>query len=168
MMDTVIKGYIRQITVTLFLLCCVVMPYEAFSAEQPAATSVTGAWLAEPVLGQLGLIQVSYTFKADGSFSQKLNMLSFCGRGAVTPDCEYFWFVTDGKYTVSGSVLRLHIEKKRDILKLQGQSVPRIRDDGGTPVPALVEYSIANDQGKLILTDKKGNAQTFLPENKRK
>lgn len=85
--------------------------------------------MAEPILGQLGYIQNTYAFKKDGKFSLKQDFKSFCGIGAVTPDCEYFWMVFEGIYSISGNSLVLHTTKGQHVQQRKGESKPIIRDE---------------------------------------
>ena len=166
-MNIVTKECFRVVVVVVFLLCSIGIPRWSLGAEQPAVTNVIGSWVAEPVLGQLGRIQVSYTFKADGSFSKKLDMLSFCGMGAVSPDCEYYWMVTEGNYSVAGSVVSLRSEKGKSIQLRRGQTHPVSSDL--KIKPQVEEFILKIEGGKLILTDKKkGESQIFVPGKTRK
>jgi hypothetical protein len=94
-----------------------------------AGGDVTGVWMSEPALGQLGYVQNTYTFKKDGKFSLKMDFKSFCGMGAVTPDCEYFWMVFEGDYLLSGNSLVLNTTKGQDIQQRKGEPKPIVRDD---------------------------------------
>ena len=82
---------------------------QAAEIEQVADVNIVGVWQSEPTFGQLGLIQSSYTFNADGSYSNKLDMMSFCVE-TFGHDCEYYWMVIDGGYSVKDGVLTLSIK----------------------------------------------------------
>lgn len=143
------------------LLLSIVLAPVSHAAEELVDFDITGSWASEPQLGQLGFVQVSYTFSRDGTFSQKVDFKSFCGMGAVTPDCDYFWNVLQGKYSLNDSVLKLHHEKARSHLKYQGKAEPVLRDMEMQPMTEEMRLSV--DQGRLVFTNKKGQAQIFSP-----
>lgn len=143
------------------LLCSIVLVPASYAAEELVDFDITGSWASEPQLGQLGFVQVSYTFGQDGTFSQKADFKSFCGMGAVTPDCDYFWNVSQGKYSLNGSVLKLHHEKANSHLKYQGKAEPVLRDMQMQPMTEEMQLGV--DQGKLVFTNKKGKTQVFSP-----
>lgn len=143
------------------LFCSVVILPPLWAEEDTADAGVTGSWIAEPALGQLGFIQVSFTFREDGLFSQKLNFVSFCGIGALVPDCEYFWTVSEGKYFLAGKIIHLRHEKARSVQLRKGQTAPQVNDMGMKPL--VEEFRFRINQGKLIFTDKNGKSQTFMP-----
>lgn len=143
------------------LLCSIVLAPVLHAAEELVDFDITGSWVSEPQLGQLGFVQVSYTFSRDGTFSQKVDFKSFCGMGAVTPDCDYFWNVSQGKYSLNGSILKLHHEKASSQLKYQGKAEPVLRDMKMKPMTEEVRLGV--DQGKLVFTSKQGKTQVFSP-----
>lgn len=152
-----IKGWVYPV----FLLLSIVLVPVLHAAEELVDFDITGSWASEPQLGQLGVVQISYTFSQDGTFLQKLDFKSFCGMGAVTPDCDYFWNVSQGKYSLNGSVLKLHHEKANSHLKYQGKTEPVLRDMKMKPMTEEMQLSV--DQGKLVFTSKKGKTQVFSP-----
>lgn len=124
------------------------------------AVDITGSWLAEPELGQMGMIQSSYAFQADGAFRQKADFKSFCGRGAVKPDCEYFWTVSEGTYTLEAGVLNLQHNRMTSLLKYQGYAEPQRRDMGMRRMQEAIRIVIQGD--RMILTDKKGRTLEYV------
>lgn len=86
-------------------------------SDQPPApkplsfdNEIVGSWRAEPHLSQLGLVQNTYSFSNDGSYSQITNFFSFCEE-RYEQDCEYFWTVTDGVYSFADGTLKLYPKK---------------------------------------------------------
>ena len=144
-------------------LCCLLASMAFSTAAQAeagsAVTDVTGVWMAEPQLGQLGMIQSSYTFNGDGTFQQKADFKSFCGMGAVKPDCEYFWTVSEGTYSLGVDALTLKHEKMTSILKYQGYAEPQRRDMQMRPMTESMQVSFEGD--RMTLTDKKGKSHSY-------
>lgn len=132
----------------------------AASAEVArAGVDIKGSWIAPPALGQLGYIQETYTFRKDGTFSRKADFKSFCGKGAIKPDCVYYWMIAEGHYTLKGSLLKLRLEKGTAILLQEGDSDPMVR-----PLDVHVikeDIKLAVDQGNLVFINAKGGKQTF-------
>jgi hypothetical protein len=127
-----------------------------------AGGDVTGVWMSEPTLGQLGYVQKTYTFKKDGKFSVKTDFKSFCGQGAVTPDCEYFWMVFEGDYSLSGNSLVLHTTKGQNIQKRKGEPKPIVRDD--TPKGEnrqSIEY-VVNGKALTLIEGNKGKPSQLI------
>lgn len=143
------------------LLASLLMVLSSQAAEKTPA-DISGTWISDPELAQLGLIQVTYSFNKDGTFKHKLNFLSFCGIGAITPDCQYFWHVTEGRYTADSKALHLHFQKGFSQLLYQGQMVPLIRDMGLQPGSEDIQAMI-DEQGNLVLSDKQGKLHSFKP-----
>lgn len=94
--------------------------------ERAKASDVLGSWISEPRLGQLGLIQSSYSFQKDGSYSHKLNFMSICDGCNRGIDCDYFWTIFEGKYTVRDGVFTLNSESEKKVILSTGQPKPSI------------------------------------------
>lgn len=127
--------------------------------------ALAGTWHAAPEPGQLGEVRISYTFGEDDSFSQTADFLSFCGRGAVTPDCEYFRNISEGTYVLQGSVLRLSHRKAGAHLKYVGKAEPMVRDMGMRPMEEEMQVRI--EEGQLVLTNRNGKATVLSPQPSR-
>lgn len=122
---------------------------------------VVGAWTSEPTLDQLGYIQVSYVFKRDGAYSQKLDMKSFC-EPWVGQNCEYFWTVFDGQYSLADETLTLQQRKATSIILYRGQEDPISKDISFSP--QRHEFLVKVAAGSLILKDKRtGRLEIFKP-----
>lgn len=113
--------------------------------------NIIGTWVSEPTLGQLGYIQQTYIFRKNGKFSLKMDFQSFCGMGAVTPDCEYFWMVGEGRYAVSGDKLTLHMTRRQRIQQRKGAPHPLVQDDAA---PASMAYTYTLQGNSLTLQNK--------------
>ena len=122
---------------------------QAVEIEQAADINIVGVWQSEPILGQLGLIQSSYTFNSDGSYSNKLNMISFCEE-RHGQDCEYFWLLSDGGYSVKNGVITLSNIETKAVRLRKGQSKPEIKVQ--PDYPKSDEYMVKLEAGNLILT----------------
>lgn len=133
----------------------------ASAEEELVDFNVKGSWVAEPELGQLGFIQTTLTFGDGGTFSRKSDFLSFCGIKAIKPDCVYYWMVSEGQYSLNGSLLRLQVKKGTAVMLQEGQTDAVSNDMGMKPVTE--ELRIGVDQGNLVITNNKGKAQTFKP-----
>lgn len=133
----------------------------ASAEEELVDFNVKGSWVAEPELSQLGFIQTTFTFWDGGGFSQKSNFLSFCGINAIKPDCVYYWMVSEGQYSLKGNVIRLQIKKGTAVMLQEGQS-DAVSNDMRVK-PTTEEFRIGVDQGNLVITNKKGKAQIFMP-----
>ena len=142
-----------------WLLTFVLLSAVSLRAVAAPEADVTGVWTAEPQLGQLGVIQSSYTFNSDGTFQQKADFKSFCGMGAVKPDCEYFWTVSEGTYSLGVDALTLKHEKMTSILKYQGYAEPQRRDMQMRPMTESMQVSFEGD--RMTLTDKKGKLHSY-------
>jgi len=129
---------------------------------QAAVIQIVGDWQSEPILGQLGVIQSSYTFNAEGSYSNKLDMISFCEE-QYGQDCEYFWKVFSGKYSVEDEVITLSAIEDKTVKLGKGQSKPDIRIDAEFN-PQTNEYMVKLDAGNLVMTGIKDNESvTYRP-----
>ena len=118
--------------------------------EQATDITIVGAWQSEPTLGQLGLIQSIYTFNADGTYSNKLDFISFCEKG-MGQNCEYFWMVFDGRYSVENGVITLSSKETKYVTLKKGESKPNIRVQTENLKPK--EYMVELDEENLIMTD---------------
>ena len=118
--------------------------------EQTADIDIVGEWQSKPTLGQLGLGQSSYTFNADGSYSSKLDMISFCEE-QYGQDCEYFWMISDGTYAVKNGVITLTAKEDKTVKLGKGQSKPDMRIDTDYN-PRSNQYMVKLDAGNLVLT----------------
>lgn len=140
----------------------------ALISQAGAEVSLVGSWINQPELSQLGNVQTTLTFRADGSYSQKVDHQSFCGMNAIQPDCVYFWMVIDGSYVTSGTELSLRQENMHDVTLLIGEKEPKTRDQGKCRFeacnrPETFTYEIRGTT--LLLTDtQKGRMQTFTRE----
>ena len=123
---------------------------QAAEIEQTADIDIVGDWQSEPILGQLGLIQSSYKFNLDGSFSNKLDMMSFCEE-RYGQDCEYFWKILSGTYSTKNGVITLTAKEDKTVKLGKGQNKPDIRIDTDFK-PQSTEYMVKLDAGNLILT----------------
>ena len=136
----------------------------ARGAEQAAYVNVVGSWTADPALGQLGLIQVSYQFKADGQYIQRLDLKSFCDE-YYGQNCEYFWMVFEGEYSVTRGVITLHPQIEKIVILHRGQANPVIQQKDQNTNARAEEFSIDVIHGNLILTNRiNSRATTFKPE----
>ena len=94
---------------------------------------LAGAWVSEPALGQLGVIQSTVTFQDDGAYSQKLDFISFCDGRDRGIDCEYFWMISEGSWSVEGDVVAIHIVREKRVLLPTGQAAPDITENSEYP-----------------------------------
>jgi hypothetical protein len=99
-------------------------------SDQPPApkplssdNEIVGSWRADPHLSQLGLVQNTYSFRNDGTYSQITNFFSFCEE-RYEQDCEYFWTVTDGDYSFTEGKLKLYPKKQTRVTQKKGGSAP--------------------------------------------
>lgn len=122
---------------------------------------VRGSWVSEPTLGQLGFTRISYTFGSDEHFRQRIEFLSFCGIGAVQPDCVYYWQVVEGRYRVAGSTLTLQLEKMSAVLQQVGSESPTISDLGLTPSEQALD--VQHDADGLVVRYGKGEPLRLRP-----
>jgi len=123
-----------------------------------AGGDIVGTWMSEPILGQLGYIQTTYVFRKNGSFSAKSNFLSFCGIGAVKPDCEYFWIVDEGDYLLVSDSVTLTLKTQRSVQQRQGQAKPIVRAE---PLQRVVSstYTYQASTKSITLTEKDNGRQ---------
>lgn len=122
---------------------------------------VHGSWVSEPTLGQLGFTRISYTFGGDEHFRQRIEFLSFCGIGAVQPDCVYYWHVVEGRYRVAGSTLTLQLEKMSAVLQQVGSESPTTSDLGLTPTEQALD--VQHDADGLVVRYSKGEPLRLRP-----
>ena len=95
--------------------------------------ALAGTWVSEPALGQLGMIQSTITFQAGGAYAQKLDFISFCDGRDRGIDCEYFWMINEGSWSVEGQVVAIHIEREKKVLLPTGQTEPDITESSDYP-----------------------------------
>jgi hypothetical protein len=126
---------------------------------------IVGAWQSEPILSQLGLIQTTYTFNADGSYSSKNNFMSFCEQ-KVGQNCEYFWEIDEGEYTIKNGVMILHAKTTTTVLLKKGESEPEIhnlvrttRSEEYEAEHSFSEYRVELDAGNLSVTGMRGESE---------
>ena len=89
--------------------------------ERAKASDVVGHWISEPAPGQLGVSQSSYSFHQDGTYSHKLDFISFCDGCSGRIDCDYFWMIFEGNYTVQSGVFTLETGSMKRIILPTGQ-----------------------------------------------
>jgi hypothetical protein len=123
---------------------------QATDKEQSTDIDIVGVWQSEPILGELGFIQSSYTFNEDGSYSNKLDMISFCEE-QYGQNCEYLWKNFDGTYSIENGVITLSSKQDKTVKLGKGQSKPDIRIDTDYG-PVLIEYLVKLDAGSLVMT----------------
>lgn len=107
--------------------------------------AIVGAWQSAPVLGQLGLIQTTLTFKEDGSVTSKADFISF---PSFKPDLEYFGYVSKGTYSMGGNEITVNIGGTRVVQKLRGEdeTIGPKQGKSSTHVYRL-------EEGKLVTKD---------------
>lgn len=154
------QSHLRMMTLAFSGLLAVMPPLSV--AGDVTREALAGTWRAAPELGQMGEVRISYTFGEDDAFSQTADFLSFCGRGAVKPDCEYFRNISEGTYVLQGSVLRLSHRKAGAHLKYVGKAEPMVRDMGMRPMEEEMQVRI--EEGQLVLTNRKGKAMVLSPQ----
>ena len=128
---------------------------QAAIIEEAVDIDIVGEWQSEPILGQLGLMQSSYTFNTDGSYSNKVDNLRLC-KDVPEQNCEYYWIVLDGKYAVKNGVITLYTKEVRAEILRKGESKPDIRIAPDRPHSGD-EYMAKLDAGKLFMTNTKSN-----------
>lgn len=155
------KGCYNLVLAIVFLSCGLVATPRALGIEQASNVNVVGSWTSDPVLGQLGFIQISYTFNADGSYSNKMNFISFCKGQAQ--DCEYFWIISEGRYSVKSEALALHPKKLETVILRRGKTNPDIHEKPSNL--HVQEFFVELLHGNLVMTNKKnGESVTLKPE----
>ena len=117
--------------------------------EQAMASDVLGTWNSEPALGQLGMIQSSYTFREDGTFSLKLDFISFCDGSNRGIDCDYFWIFYEGSYTGHDGIFTINNEKEKKVILLTGQTEPKITES--SEYPTIDDILVELQGGKLLI-----------------
>ncbi len=83
-----------------------------------SAPAIVGAWQSAPVLGQLGLIQVTMTFNEVGSVTSKSDFISF---PSFKPDLEYFWHVSKGTYSIDRNEATVIFDETWAVRKMRGE-----------------------------------------------
>lgn len=101
--------------------------------EQVNASDVVGTWVSEPTLGQLGLSQESYSFQEDGTYSHKLDFITFCDGCSGRIDCDYIWMISEGDYTVQSGIFTLKTESMKRVILSTGQAEPTVTEDPNHP-----------------------------------
>ena len=127
----------------------------AQGTELAADVEVVGEWQSEPALSQLGTMQSTYKFNADSSFSNKLNMISFC-EIQDGQNCEYFWIIHEGTYSIKNGLLTLKTENVKGVILHKGKNKPEINNQKVQPFSE--NYKAKIDAGKLVLTNMKSTA----------
>lgn len=125
---------------------------------------VVGTWVSEPVLEQLGVIQTTITFRDQGTYTQKADFISSCdgqGRGI---DCEYFWMVHEGHYSVAGNIITVRIERDRKVLLRIGQSESEIT--GNSEYPCSHDI-VVERQGNTLLIRRSADEEATVFERDR-
>lgn len=90
---------------------------EAARSSAPIESAIVGTWQSEPVLGQLGLNQVTLTFNEDGSVTSKADFISF---PSFKADLEYFWLVSKGTYSIDGNEVTSNFGGTWAVQKMRG------------------------------------------------
>lgn len=151
----------RYLPLSCIFLGALILSPASLAEEAVVDVNVKGSWMAPPALGQLGYVQETYTFREDGTFSRKADFKSFCGVGAIKPDCVFYWMTAEGHYTLKGNMMQLRIERGNAVLLQDGQTTPQVRDMEVRPITE--DMTLGIDQGNLVFTNKKGGKQTFSP-----
>ena len=137
------------------------MPIDGDMSGEPAsADDVLGTWIAKPALGQLGLTQSTYSFRDDGTFSWKLDFISFCDGCNRGIDCDYFWNVHEGRYADEDGVFTFNIEQARRLIQHTGHAEPEIAED--SPNPRSYHLLIEVQEDILIFRDPKTDRVSVL------
>ena len=120
----------------------------ALPAAAVDAGAIIGKWQSAPVLGQLGLGQTTVTFNEDRSFTMNIDFISFA---QIEPDLEYFWWISNGTYSVAGDKVILDFHKTWMVRKMRGKDEAK-----GAPEPVRGEArrQVAHwKDGKLMMKD---------------
>ena len=134
---------LRRTTLALLLALLVALPATAQNVR-----AIVGEWQSAPALGQLGLGQTTVTFNEDRSFTMKIDFISFA---QITPDLEYFWFISNGTYSVVGDKVTLDFDKTWKVRKMRGKDEAQ-----GAPEPmrGKARRQVAHwKDGKLMMKD---------------
>lgn len=116
------------------------------AARRKAGVGLVGTWRSKLILGQLGEMRVTMTFRHDGSFTRKKDFISFRN---MRPDMDYFWAMSKGKYTVAGTKVTLQLFTTWRVQKMRGEAVVKGRPK---PVTGRARRSTAHLQfGKLVM-----------------
>ena len=110
-----------------------------------SAPAIVGTWQSAPVLGQLGLIQVTLTFNEDGSVTSKADFISF---PTVSPEMEYFWDVSKGTYSIDRNEVTVNFGRTWAVLKKRGED-ETIGPKQGTRSTQVFHL----EEGKLVTED---------------
>ena len=122
---------------------------------------LVGTWVSEPALGQLGMIQTTITFRDGGAYAQKADFISFCDGHSRGIDCEYFWMIHEGRYSVAGNIVTVHIEKDRKVLLRTGQAEPEVTENSKFP---RSHDLVVERQGDALLIRKSSNKNATVFE----
>jgi hypothetical protein len=131
--------------------------------EPAKASDVVGNWISEPAPGQLGVSQSSYSFLQDGTYSHKLDFISFCDGCSGRIDCDYFWMIWEGTYTVQSGVFTLKTEGMKRVILPTGQAAPIVTEDPNHP--QSYEIMVERQGGNLLIREPaEGEASVFKRE----
>jgi hypothetical protein len=124
------------------------------AAGVQAEEALVGTWHDEPTLSQLGFIRNTHEFAADGRYRRQMEFLSFCGMGAMQPDCETYTWISSGSYALADTRLTLRVERSTAVLKQVGSAEPVQRDMGQQPV--VERFTVELGDGQLTLVNERG------------
>ena len=131
--------------------------------EPAKASDVVGNWISEPESGQLGVSQSSYSFHQDGTYSHKLDFISFCDGCSGRIDCDYFWMISEGDYTVQSGIFTLITESMKRVILSTGQTEPTVTEDPKHPPSNEIMVEQQGDT-LLIRESADGEASVFKRE----
>ena len=132
--------------------------------EPAKASDAVGNWISEPESGQLGVSQSSYSFHQDGTYSHKLDFISFCDGCSGRIDCDYFWMISEGDYTVKNGIFTLKTESMKRVILSSGQVKPTVTEDPNHPPSYEIMVEQQGDS-LLIRESADGEASVFKREN---
>jgi hypothetical protein len=127
--------------------------------ERAKASDVVGTWISEPTLGQLGMSQSSYSFQEDGTYSHKLDFISFCDECSGRIDCDYFWMIFEGNYTVQNGIFTLETGSMKRIILPTGQAEPIVTEDPNHPQSSEI---MVERQGDDLLIRESAEAEASV------
>ena len=119
------------------------------SIAHTGEAAVVGEWRAAPVLGQLGLMEVTMTFYLDGSVVSKADFISF---PVFQPSLEYYWTLSTGYYGIDGNVIVVNIATTRAVVKKRGEdeTMGPSGSDKRTEIFRLVDGTLIGED--MVLT----------------
>jgi len=135
----------------------------SLTGEPARASDVVGNWISEPAPGQLGVSQSSYSFHQDGTYSHKLDFISFCDGCSGRIDCDYFWMISEGEYTFQSGVFTLKMEGMKRVILPTGQVAPIVTEDPNHPPSYQIMVERQGDN-LLIRESAEGEASVFKRE----